>query len=494
MKIEVEVITKETIKPSSPTPHHLHHHQLSFLDQLAPHAYVPFLYFYEFNSSTNITQISNLLKTSLSKVLIQYYPFAGRVRNNLFVHCKDQGIPFSEVQVKTHLLSDVITNPCLSELHKLLPFKLDEVTETALGVQLNVFECGGIAVGLCISHRIADARSCFTFVNNWAAASNCGQGNKNSIVGPDFSAASIFPPRNMDGYLGVPITNRHEIKTKKFVFDVSKVEALRSKYEQSIKISKTQKRPSKVEALSAFLWDIFVLSRPRERPQTLYAVVYIMDLRSRFKPPLPHHTFGNYYRAAMAAPALPTSEKHHGSVRQVIEEIEKIDSNYMRKFQEGYQEHLDFMKKRTEKAAKGELVTFTFSSVCKFPVYDADFGWGRPTWVSMTAMRISNQIVFMDTRNGDGIESYFSLKEEDMVKFEHNKEFTALLSSPIAGGAIEMSFSGIIDTALNRGTTTLSSPIPEAVAAQVLMNVVNVAASAILWERHMPIAIAPHLK
>ncbi|CAB4264189.1 unnamed protein product [Prunus armeniaca] len=45
-------------------------------------------------------------------------------------------------------------------------------------------------------------------------------GNKNSIVGPDFSAASIFPPRNMDGYLGVPITNRHEIKTKKFVFDV----------------------------------------------------------------------------------------------------------------------------------------------------------------------------------------------------------------------------------------------------------------------------------
>ncbi|BBG93943.1 hypothetical protein Prudu_002102 [Prunus dulcis] len=51
-EIEVELITKETIKPSSPTPHHLHHHQLSFLDQLAPHAYVPFLYFYEFNGST----------------------------------------------------------------------------------------------------------------------------------------------------------------------------------------------------------------------------------------------------------------------------------------------------------------------------------------------------------------------------------------------------------------------------------------------------------
>ncbi|CAL8091927.1 unnamed protein product [Prunus armeniaca] len=140
-----------------------------------------------------------------------------------------------------------------------------------------------------------------------------------------------------------------------------------------------------------------------------------MDLRSRLKPPLPHHTFGNYYGAAMAAPTLPTSEKHHGSVRQVIEEIEKIDSNYMWKFERGFSRTSGFHEEKKREGCKRR----------------ADFGWGRPTWVSMTAMHISNQIVFMDTRNVDGIESYFSLKEEDMAKFEHNKEFTALLSSPI---------------------------------------------------------------
>ncbi|TQD89223.1 hypothetical protein C1H46_025216 [Malus baccata] len=443
MKIEVEVISKsiEMIKPFSPTPNHLHHHQLSFLDQLAPHAYIPFLFFYESTGTKTITQISNILKTSLSKILSQYYPFAGRVKHNLFVHCSDQGVPFFESKVKSLPLSDMIASPFVSELNKLLPYRLGEVTEVPLGVQLNVFDCGGFAIGLCVSHRIADGLTSFTFVNRWAAQANCdAQGKSNIIVGPDFSAASIFPPKNMDGYLGVSIVNKKAIVTKRFVFDGSKVQALRSRYEESMNFSKTQKRPSKVEALSAFLWNIFLASRRerdcvaisnQSRTQTLYTVVYIMNLRARFDPPLPQHAFGNYYRAATATPTLVNGEESHRLVRQVIEEIENIDNNYMRRFQEGYREHFDFMRKRMERFAKGELVTLTFSSVCRFPIYDADFGWGKPAWVSMAAMDINNQIVFMDTKNGDGIESYFSLTEEDMAKFELHKEFIALLKSPV---------------------------------------------------------------
>ncbi|KAM2214366.1 hypothetical protein PS1_021654 [Malus domestica] len=113
----------------------------------------------------------------------------------------------------------------------------------------------------------------------------------------------------------------------------------------------------------------------------------------------------------------------------------------MRRFQEGYQEHLDFMRKRMERAAIGEVVTLTFSSLCRFPMNDADFGWEKPAWVSMAAMGITNQIVFMDTKNGDGIESYFSLTEEDMAKFELHSEFISLLKSPIGGSVKEKSVS-----------------------------------------------------
>ncbi|KAM2214364.1 hypothetical protein PS1_021654 [Malus domestica] len=271
MEIEVEVISKEIIKPSSPTPNHLHHHQLSFLDQLAPHAYTQFFYFYssDGDGTKTFTQISNILKTSLSKVLTHYYPLAGRVKHNLVVHCSDQGVPFFEAKVKSQLLSDVIANPLLSEsdLNRFLPFKTAEATEIPLGVQLSVFDCGGFAIGVCISHRIADALSYFTFINNWAAiAKNCS----NIFVCPDFSAASVFPPRNVEGYLGVSIiTKRKAIITRRFVFDGAKVKALRSRYQESMEFSKTHKRPSRVEALSAFLWNIFLPSRPREHLKLL---------------------------------------------------------------------------------------------------------------------------------------------------------------------------------------------------------------------------------
>ncbi|KAL6190515.1 hypothetical protein ACLB2K_036909 [Fragaria x ananassa] len=425
MKIDVEVISQETVTPSSPTPHHLRHHQLSFLDQLAPHAYVPFLYFYSLPNTHSHTQISTHLKKSLSKSLTQYYPLAGRVKLNLFVECNDFGVPFYEARVKSLSLSDVITNPSLPELNNLLPFKLDELTDIALGVQLNLFRCGGVAIGLCASHRVADGLSYFTFVKNWASAA-CG----NETVSPDFSAASIFPPKNMDGYNGVLIPKRNEIVTKGFVFDGLKIEALRSKYAEGTRL-KTKKIPSRVEALSAFLWNKFMAAAAKEEGSSsrkLYTVVYIMDLRSRFDSPLPQYSFGNYYRAATATPTLVNVEERDGLVRQVIEEIEKIDKKYMRKFQDGYKEHLDFMRRRMERAAKGELVTLTFSSLCRFPLYEADFGWGKPEWVSMASMKINNQIVFMDTKLGDGIESYFSFKEEDMAKFELDSEFLQLIS------------------------------------------------------------------
>ncbi|KAK9934471.1 hypothetical protein M0R45_021614 [Rubus argutus] len=75
MKVEVEVISKEIIKPSSPTPEHLRHYQFSFLDQTSPLVYNPLLLFYEFNAETqpNITEISNHLK-NLSQSLDSFLP------------------------------------------------------------------------------------------------------------------------------------------------------------------------------------------------------------------------------------------------------------------------------------------------------------------------------------------------------------------------------------------------------------------------------------
>ncbi|KAI3509412.1 hypothetical protein L1887_24665 [Cichorium endivia] len=44
----------------------------------------------------------------------------------------------------------------------------DEITYPILAIQVNTFLCGGIGLGVSISHRVADASTLCTFLNEWA--------------------------------------------------------------------------------------------------------------------------------------------------------------------------------------------------------------------------------------------------------------------------------------------------------------------------------------
>ncbi|PQQ10990.1 vinorine synthase-like [Prunus yedoensis var. nudiflora] len=70
----------------------------------------------------------------------------------------------------------------------------------------------------------------------------------------------------------------------------------------------------------------------------------------------------------------------------------------------------------------------SFSSYCRFPLYDNDFGWGRPTWVGSPALTYKNLVLFMDTKEGGGIEAYVSLEEEVMAKFECDSELLSYVA------------------------------------------------------------------
>ncbi|EXB82427.1 Vinorine synthase [Morus notabilis] len=435
MEVEIELISKEFIKPSSPTPDHLRHYQLSFLDQLSPKVYNPWLLFYLLNNDdhvhhsefNNITNISYHLKKSLSQVLSLYYPLAGRVKDGLnIIDCNDEGVPFFEARVKGKL-SDVIDNPNINELDRFLPFKLDDVTELALGLQINVFECGGIAIGVCNSHQLSDALSNITFIKTWVATAR----REPDIVRPEFISGKLFPPKNLVGLNPSIGITRKNIMTKRFVFKAATIEALRAKYDEN-SLGEDRRRPSRVEALSAFIWSRFVAATNGDQSghddQKTYIVLHAVNLRPRFEPPLGENHFGNYFRVAITVPSLKTGEDLcHGFVRQVREEIRKIDKEFVRKLQEG-NEHLELLKDRSEGFVKGEVITFAFTSLCRFPVYEADFGWGKPTWVGSAALNFHNVTVFMDAKNGDGIEAYLSLKDEDLAKLEVDKEFQACVS------------------------------------------------------------------
>ncbi|XP_059281094.1 stemmadenine O-acetyltransferase-like [Lycium ferocissimum] len=432
MKVEIEVVSKETlIKPCTPTPDKLRHYSLSYLDQIVPPVFMPLVYFYPTSDRFSNTECSDKIKLSLSEALTKFYPLAGRVVNNLYVDCNDEGVPYVEVVVKCKLV-DIISDPIPNELNKFIPYELDDVKNLGLVVQVNFFECGGMAIGIGISHKLADAASCFMFINTWAAiARRDYDGTCHSpFFSPRFDSATLFPPKDaslvQDAYLEI---HQENIVTKRFVFSNSDISALRDEYADQNRMKgsvfeRTGRRPSRILALSAFLWSRFMATvHPVKDPNKIYAVTHSVNLRTRADPPLPESLFGNIMRSALVLPFFDKGgeDEVFQFMNQVRESMLDINSDFVSQLQKNDIKHLNLLQERANEKKKGHMVLLCFSSLCTFPLYEADFGWGKPMWVGSGRLATKNIIGFMDTKSGDGVEAWVNLKVEDMAKFEVDK-------------------------------------------------------------------------
>ncbi|PHU03635.1 hypothetical protein BC332_28886 [Capsicum chinense] len=158
------ILSRKIIKPSSPIPSSLRHHNLSFRDYIANPSYVPVASFYSKPENYNMTQISYILENSLSKILSSYYPFAGRIKDNKYVDCNDDDIGIEYLNVRVNCpMSEILNNPNNDAIDIVFPQDLPWNNSISSGrsllvVQLSHFDCGGLAVSLCLSHKIADGR------------------------------------------------------------------------------------------------------------------------------------------------------------------------------------------------------------------------------------------------------------------------------------------------------------------------------------------------
>nr|XP_011457542.1 PREDICTED: deacetylvindoline O-acetyltransferase-like [Fragaria vesca subsp. vesca] len=193
---------------------------------------------------------------------------------------------------------------------------------------------------------------------------------------PEFISANLFPPKDLTGYINPSIASITKNKvTKRFVFDASNIEVLRVKYEGNAGLEKDEKHPSRVEVLSAFIWSRFVaVTKDTGAAEKLYMVIHAVNLRSRFDPPLPEHSFGNLYRVARKISINPSF---------------LINSTYY------------YIRRR--------ILLWSHKA-------------GSP------ARTFKNLVHFLDTKEGDGIEAYICLEKEVMAKFETDSEFLAYVN------------------------------------------------------------------
>ncbi|XP_055962456.1 stemmadenine O-acetyltransferase-like [Mercurialis annua] len=418
MKVEVEVISKELIKPSSPTPDHLRHLQLSFLDQIQPPVCMPLVLFYSKHPNFSNSERCIQLKTSLSEALTAYYPLVGRVENNDYVDCNDEGALFVEAQANIPL-SYILSNSNICTNKNFFPLQPDEGKDFAAFFQITFFTCGGLAISMALSHKLGDGLSKIIFLNHWAAITR--QSNYDVLTKiPPFGSTTLFPPK----YLGFDPRNyimKDNIVTKRFVFDASVLSYLKSKYSDD-----NCGTPSRVEALSAFLWSRFMAATQENGANNkLYLMLHAVNLRPRMEPPLSDQHFGNLFRIATTMLA-----DQDGFMSRIKDSIKYVNADYVKSLQKS-DEHLNFLKEGSEKKAKGEMISFSFTSLCNFPAYEIDFGWGKAEWVASAPVPFKNLTIMLDTSDGKGIEAWITLKEEDMAKFDIDKELLAHVSSSI---------------------------------------------------------------
>ncbi|KAK2997166.1 hypothetical protein RJ639_025200 [Escallonia herrerae] len=241
-KAEVEVISKENIKPASLTHLHLRKYKLSGLDQLFNHLYAPLVFYYpnsENVASENVIhERSQRLKQSLSETLTRFYPFAGRIKDELHIECNDDRVYYVQTRVKDRP-SDFLSQPDNKLIHKLLPYdpnSMSSNSETYLVmIQVNFFDCGGVAISLCTSHKLIDGHTYAVFLKAWTETA---RGSSEKIY-PSFIAPSLFPPNPSlaKGSSIIMLPSKHKISkcvTRRICFNASAISALKEKAEAAI--------------------------------------------------------------------------------------------------------------------------------------------------------------------------------------------------------------------------------------------------------------------
>ncbi|GFP93926.1 vinorine synthase [Phtheirospermum japonicum] len=427
----VQIISKELIKPSSPTPDHLKTHKLSLTDLLTPPVYISLLFFYEADefkgltqSTDDHTQICHLLKQSLSNTLTIYYPLAGKIDpENFTIDCDDNGVEFVAARAQDRL-GDIIENPNLKSLEKYLPMDplggIYKGEGTLFMAQVNFFECGGVAVAACVSHVVADGDALMKFMKEWTAAYR-GQ-NPSSSPSSDFgSMANHLPARDLSDSSISPalLFGDENVVMKRFMFDREKLSALKQKATTTTTTTDNYgyvKDPTRVELITAFIWKHFLENKLLDAKKSF--VAHVVNVRRRMSPSAETgHPLGNEHFLAVAwtPPRVPELHELVGQLRRAIR---RIDDEYIREARD-QDRYVKELGELCDVVSEGKAEGFLFSSWARFPLYEVDFGWGRPARVGTTAMLLNNLAVFMNTKSGDDIEVWMNMRPENVEAFEN---------------------------------------------------------------------------
>ncbi|KAL5704723.1 hypothetical protein ACHQM5_023110 [Ranunculus cassubicifolius] len=405
------------ITPNKSTPNHFLY--LSNLDdQKFLRFSIKYLYVYE-----QSVCIENL-KSSLSKVLVDYYPLAGRLRvsagneEKLEVDCNGEGALFAEafMDITVEEFLEASRWPNMS-WRKLL-YRVEGQSFLAippLVIQVTRLQCGGSVICLAINHCICDGIGSSQFLHAWAQITT--KPNINLSIQP-FHNRHVLKPRTPP-----KITFNHREFTNSTLHGFDHTRFLQSQSLVPVYLTFT---PSHIlqlkklcvpslkcttfETLASHTWRCWIKSL--NLPSSLkIKLLFSVNIRKVVKPELPKGYYGNGFVLGCAETTvkeLVNSNMQHG-VKLVQEAKKSVTSDYIKSM-------IDLLE---EERVKPDLsASLVISPWSHLGFEDLDFGGGKPAHMGPLVSEI--YCLFLPVVGDlDALKVLVSVPESVADKFEY---------------------------------------------------------------------------
>ncbi|XP_030937016.1 benzyl alcohol O-benzoyltransferase-like [Quercus lobata] len=432
----------ELVSPAKPTPNEFK--QLSDLDDRDSLRFqIPIIQFYKYNPSMQGRDTVKIIREALSKTLVFYYPFAGRLREGpgakLMVECTGEGVMFIEADADVSLdqFGHAIHPPfpCIDELLYDVPGSGEMLNCPLLLIQVTRLRCGGFIFALRLNHLMSDAPSIVQFMN---AMGEMARGVCAPSIPPVWQRELLNarnPPQvtcthhEFDELVkpqSLIINSLHELACCSFFFGSTEVCAIRKRIPHHLG------KYSTFEVLTAFMWRCRTIALSPD-PEDQVRLIFMNNVRAILNPPLPRGYYGNAYAISLAV--TTARELCENPLEYALELVRKAKANvndeYIRSF-------IDLV------VSKGRprttiVQSFVVSNTARVGFRDVDCGWGKAIYggvanifESPSTSATSFYIEAMNSKGEDGIMVPMCLPTLAMERFV--QELNNILQDQSDGG------------------------------------------------------------
>ncbi|XP_057427285.1 alcohol acyltransferase 9 [Lotus japonicus] len=368
-----------TIPPSAPTPK-----QSLYLSNLDDQKFLRFSikYLFLFKKSVSF----DTLKSSLARVLVDYYPLAGRLRtsieedhNKLEVDCNGEGAVFAEAFMDASAEELLESSKLPNKSWRKLLYRVEAqsfLDVPPLVIQVTSLRCGGMILCTAINHCLCDGIGTSQFLHAWAHLTT--NPTTNLTITP-FHWRHVLRSQNPaqvklphPSYTRTKLTPQVDLftwmQTQSLVatsFTFGPTEVLRLK-----KHSRVPRNTTTFEAVAAHTWRSWVRSL-NLGPTVTVKLLFSVNVRKKLN--LPEGFYGNGFVLACAESSVWDLVSSDDNFHHVVKLVQQAKGDLSEECVRSMIDLLEDKKVRTDLST-----SLVISQWSRLGLEDVDFGEGKP--------------------------------------------------------------------------------------------------------------------